>query len=426
MEVLIVKRGFKMLLLPAVLWTVQASADVTLKLVEVITSPQRTETLQALIDQFSAANPDVDVEIISLPWGQAFEKLATMVAGGEVPDVVEMPDTWVALYANNNQLENLDPYLQNWAETAELTDRTQQMARRVNGISYMIPYGFYLRALFYNKKLFREAGVDAPPKTMADFMTAAQKVSQLPGKYGYCMRGSTGGINGWIMFAATMNGTNEFFDEEGNSRINEPGSVAGIQFMIDLYQKGYAPKDSINWTFNEIVSGFYSGTCAMLDQDPDALIAVAENMETDDFAVAPMPLGPADKAFPTIGFAGWSMFSSSEYKAEAWKLIAHLSSRASNLVWSKRVGVIPIHKGAEQDPYFATEQFAGWFVELNDERYVPTIMPTYLEEWGSFASVISIPSAQEALLNVTSAQRLADRWAEVLTDAQKKWLRTHK
>ena len=47
----------------------------------------------------------------------------------------------------------------------------------------------------------------------------------------------------------------------------------GIQFLLDIYQKGYAPKDSVNWGFNEIVAGFYSGTCAMLDQDPDALIA---------------------------------------------------------------------------------------------------------------------------------------------------------
>ena len=67
-------------------------------------------------------------------------------------------------------------------------------------------------------------------------------------------------------------------------------------------------RDSVNWGFNEIVAGFYSGTCAMLDQDPDALIAIAERMPAEDFAVAPMPLGPAGKSFPTIGYAGWSMF----------------------------------------------------------------------------------------------------------------------
>jgi multiple sugar transport system substrate-binding protein len=261
---------------------------------------------------------------------------------------------------------------------------------------------------------------------MEDFMTAAKKVSALPDKYGYCLHGGAGGINSWLMFAAAMNGTNEFFDEAGNSRINEPDSVAGIQFLIDVYQNGYAPKDSINWGFGETVAAFYSGSCAMLDQDPDALALIAQNMAADDFAVAPMPLGPAGKAFPTIGFAGWSMLSTSEDKKEAWQLISYLSSRGGNLTWSKQVGVIPVYQGAEKHPYFAGAHFQGWFTELNDERYVPTLMPTYLDGWATFADVIATQSSQEALLNVTSARRVADRWAEELTQARKKWRRTGK
>jgi multiple sugar transport system substrate-binding protein len=160
----------------------------------------------------------------------------------------------------------------------------------------------------------------------------------------------------------------------------------------------------------------------MLDQDPDALIAIAERMDPGDFAVAPMPLGPAGKSFPTIGYAGWSMFTAAEDKDAAWNLIAHLSSRESNLEWSKFVGVIPIHKGAEQDPAFQGEQYAGWFTELNDERWQPTVMPTYLEEFGYFADVLVVQSGQEALLGERTAEDVATEWADYLTAAQKKWL----
>ena len=113
--------------------------------------------------------------------------------------------------------------------------------------------------------------------------------------------------------------------------------MKGFQFLVDLYQKGYAPKDAVNWGFNEIVAGFYSGTCAMLDQDPDALISIAEKMDKNDFAVAPMPVGPSGKSFPTIGYAGWAMFSASQHKDDAWKLIAHLSNAkyryVSRAIW---------------------------------------------------------------------------------------------
>lgn len=404
----------------AALLSTAAYAETTLKLVEVITSPERTEVLKGMVAEFEKQNPGVTVEITSLPWGQAFEKLATMVSGGDIPDVVEMPDTWLALYAGSGQLASLEGHIASWDNGATLTEKTLAMGRQA-GDAYMIPYGFYLRAMFYNKKLLAEAGVAEPPKTMEEFMAASEAVSRLDGKYGYCLRGGPGGTNGWIMMAATMNGTNEFFTADGKSRVNEPGSVAGIQFLIDMYQKGYAPKDSVNWGFNEIVAGFYSGTCAFLDQDPDALIAIAERMPAEDFAVIPMPVGPSGKAFPTIGFAGWSIFKATQYEDEAWKLVASLSSPEANATWAKRVGVIPIHKGADQDPFFKTEQFKGWFEELNGEQYVPTVMPTYLEQWGYFGSTVVLESAQQALLGQRTAQDVADEWAAFLTDEQAKW-----
>src|SRR6204780_3317439 len=159
-------------------------AATTLKLVEVITSPERTETLKAIIKPFEDANPDVRVEVTSLPWGPSFEKFATMVAAGDTPDVVEMPDLWLALYANNSMLESLEPYLKTWEHTPELNQRTLQLARVISYTAYLLPYGFYLRALYYNKKMFAASGVSGPPKTLDEFVALAKKVSSLPGKYG--------------------------------------------------------------------------------------------------------------------------------------------------------------------------------------------------------------------------------------------------
>jgi len=170
-----------------------AFADTTLKLVEVITSPERTETLKSIVGKFEAANPGTKVDIISLPWNEAFQKFATMVSAGDVPDVMEMPDTWLSLYANNGMLESLEPYLEKWEHTKELTPRALELGRDVKNTAYMLPYGFYLRAMFYNKKLLSEAGVAAPPKTLEEFTAASEKVSKLSGKYGYCMRGGPGG-----------------------------------------------------------------------------------------------------------------------------------------------------------------------------------------------------------------------------------------
>jgi len=403
-----------------------ALAQTTLKLTEVITSPERTETLKSIVKSFEDANAGVKVEITSLPWSQAFEKFATMVSAGDTPDVVEMPDRWLSLYANNGVLESLEPYLKAWPNTAGLNDRALEVGRSVKNTAYTIPYGFYLRAMFYNKKLFEQAGVKEPPKTLEEFEDVSKKVSAIAGKYGYCMRGGPGGLNGWVMFGATMAGDNAFFKQDGTSTFAEEGWVKGVTYLTDIYRKGYAPKDSVNWGFNEIVAGFYSSTCAMLDQDPDALIAIAERMKPEEYGVAPFPKGPAGKAFPTLGYAGWSMFANSTNKELSWKLLAALAGPEGNIAWNKKTGALPIYKSAENDPFYAGPQFKGWFEELADRNIVPTIMPTYLQEFAFFADSLAVKTSQQALLGQLAPKDMAAQWADYMTKAQKKHLASSK
>jgi multiple sugar transport system substrate-binding protein len=406
----------------AMLMASQAQADTTLKLTEVITSPERTEVLKKIVKTFEDANPGTKVEITSLPWGQAFEKFATMVSAGDTPDVVEMPDRWLSLYANKGMLESLEPYLAKWEHTGELNDRTLEMGRYVNKTAYALPYGFYLRALFYNKKLFAQAGIAAPPKTMAEFVDDAKKISAIEGKYGYCLRGGPGGLNGWMMLGATGAGDGTFFKPDGTSTAADPGWVKGMSTLVDIYKNGYAPKDSVNWGFNEIVAGFYSGTCAMLDQDPDALIAIAQRMNKDDYDVVPMPKGEAGKAFPTIGYGSWSMFANSKNKDLAWKLIATLDGPEGNIAWNHFIGALPIYKSATSDPSYADPKYKGWFDELADKDEAPLVMPTYLQEFAFFADSIAVKTTQQALLGQLSVDDMAKQWSDYLSKAQKKFM----
>lgn len=225
-----------------------------------------------------------------------------------------------------------------------------------------------------------------------------------------------------MMFGAIMSGSDVFFNEDGTSTANSEGWVDGFTWLIDIYKDGLAPKDSVNWGFNEIVAGFYSGTCAFLDQDPDALIAISERMSADDFGVTTMPKGPSGKTFPTIGYAGWSMMAASENKDLAWKLISALDGPEGNNEWNKRTGALPVHTSAEKDPFYASAQFKGWFEQLEDPDAIPISMPTYLEEFAFFKDSLAIKTTQEALLGDITPEQLADQWADYLTKAQQKFL----
>ena len=82
-----------------------------------------------------------------------------MVQSGQVPDVAEVPDKWVGLYGSLNKLVDLTPYLNQTDASKNYTDLTWTAAKSYKGTPYVIPYGFYIRALYYNKALFKQAGI---------------------------------------------------------------------------------------------------------------------------------------------------------------------------------------------------------------------------------------------------------------------------
>lgn len=402
----------------------QRGSSNKLILVEVISSPHRSKLLRQQLDDFESKYPGIKVEVISLPWGQAFEKLSMMVRGGTIPDVIEMPDFWASRYIKAGLLENLQSLFDDFFLNADFSQDLLKYAhlKRAQGL-YVLPYGSYLRALIYNKKIFAAAGIKNLPVTFDDFVKVSAKISQLPDKYGFCFHGSRGGAVFFYWLATTMNGSVEHFDKRHQSIFNKPKVIESLKIIKKMYLKGYFPKDSINWGFNETVAGFYANRCAMLHQSPDALLALKKRMRDEDYASMPMPLGPSGKSFPHLGFIGWSIFKQSSKRDQAWLLIEHLLSKANNKAWSIQAGIVPVYKDVAKNIFAKGEHNQGWYKEIADERWQYMINPNYLDGIDYFDSVIMIQSAQEMLLGSKTVEEVAAIWAEFLTDAEQKWLK---
>ncbi|MBT6032134.1 MAG: sugar ABC transporter substrate-binding protein [Kordiimonadaceae bacterium] len=407
-----------------VIWQATSDKDHdpnNLLIVEVNTSPERTRLLRNQLDSFEADNPNMKVDVISLSWGQAFEKIGMMIAGGRAPDVVEMPDFWLSRYVSAGQIADMTPYIDTASFDDDIEGDTFSYGS-INETLYTIPYGYYLRALIYNKKIFKEAGIEKPPLTLSEFYQTSAKISELPGVSGFCHHGGRGGPVFYYWLMTTMNGSDQFFDAEGNSTFYNQGAIDGLTMIRDLYVNGYAPKDSINWGFNETVSGFYSGTCAMLHQTPDSLSALKKRMDEEDYASSPMPLGPSGKSFPHLGYIGWSVMEQSAKKEAAFKLVKHLLKRDNNQNWAEGSGLVPIYTGISEDIFAASEIGQGWLQTTQDDRWSYLINPNYLPEIAEFDSITVVQSGQAMMLGEKTPEETAKMWADVLTAAQKRYL----
>jgi multiple sugar transport system substrate-binding protein len=132
---------------------------------------------KALVDTFKQKYPGADAEVLSDPFMTWLDKYQVMFAAGNSPDVVLIGVANVPALSNAGYLMDLGPRLGN--------DYFDQFVPGVLGMytwqgnHYATPYTMDTRVLYYNKDLFKKAGLnpDAPPKTWAEYLAYAKALT---------------------------------------------------------------------------------------------------------------------------------------------------------------------------------------------------------------------------------------------------------
>lgn len=126
------------------------------------------EAMREIVEEFNRSQEDIRVDY--LPVSQIERKLMLAIAGGNPPDVAGLYCHLIPAYAENNALMPLDGFLAGSAVSAENYLPVFWEAGRHRGFTWALPTTPSTLALYWNKKLFREAGLDpeCPPRSLAD------------------------------------------------------------------------------------------------------------------------------------------------------------------------------------------------------------------------------------------------------------------
>ena len=139
----------------------------------------RLDAMDRLIALFEAENPDINVIHTNFPYAQYRTKVAASVAAGEGPDVVQLYYGWLGDYLEAGILK---PFPQQSFPHSEIENNLFSMigAMKVDGDYYALPTAVRSLGLFWNKKLFREAGLDPekPPQTLDELVDYAKKLTK--------------------------------------------------------------------------------------------------------------------------------------------------------------------------------------------------------------------------------------------------------
>lgn len=400
----------------------QAGGKIKISYLETQPAEAKTELTKKMIEGFMAENPDIEVDFISVPNDQAKEKLFNLAAANQLPDVVEMNDSWLASLAAAGHLEDLGSYADQWSEKENIVDAAFQVGSSMNDTLYFLPYGLYGTVVYYNTEMLKSAGME-PPTTQEEFYEVAKAMTEKnDGKFGYAMRGGMYGPTHAIMWMLSELGVPYVIDPDtGKSILDSPEAIKGLEKYAKIYQDGYASPDTISWAFRECVEGFTTGSAGMLIQSNEVVQICNEKMGEGAFDTTMLPVGASGKAYDTSGQNGYSMSAKSANKEAAWKLLSYLLDPEVSRDFIITTGFTPINTKLADDPAFSEGPIKTYYEQIQSENVEFAKLPVYLPEWGEVVGEYGTGEIQKMLLGDQTPEQTAKNLAAFLNDAEAKY-----
>ncbi|MCG8572657.1 MAG: extracellular solute-binding protein [Spirochaetes bacterium] len=368
-------------------------------------NPEETKTLETLVSKFKAENPEVEVQMEMVPFDGARQKFDTAAQAGNAPDVLRCEIAWTPNFADKGYLADL---------TDIVTDTNDYLNaplnyNKYNDKLYGVPHVTDCLALFYNKRILKEAGLN-PPTTMDELISVAKKLTK-GDKYGFFMRGDSYWLQAFIWAFG-----GEIVSNDKVIQVNTPESISGIDFVINTLQKsGVMPVDTdFANDYVTAMNGFKEGKYAMIINGPWATADVLSGPEFQDpsnFGVAVIPKGPTGKYGSPVGGHNYVVSSDSKNIELAVKFINLINSTEAQVTLSVKNNLLPTRYSAYDDSQVASNELVQSFkAQLEVARNRPVI-PEGSEIFNDFTEQF-----QKAWKHEISAQEAGDAIAQAWAD----------
>ena len=260
--------------------------------------------VDALVAAWNDKNPDRKIHLTYIPHTEMVPKIAQAIASGEVPDLMGMDLIYGPQFEAAGQLVDItdligsDPSLKT-ASPGHMAVSTYE------GRLYGVPLYADVSALFYNKDLFRKAGLDPerPPTSLAEIRQYADKITALGGDVkGYFLPGSCAGCNiftvGPLMWAS---GATIEPKDANDEPLQGEGVKEVLQWARDMIKAGDVHEDARSENGETFHLRFGSGKVGMMGTGNFNIALVKEQNPNMDFGVA---LLPGVKSGQVSSFAG--------------------------------------------------------------------------------------------------------------------------
>jgi multiple sugar transport system substrate-binding protein len=297
-----------------------SSASIDIRFANFIDPTQLPLVKSTVLPAFNKAYPGVSVSFEPIPDSRV--KAVTQIAAGTAADVFNLGDGDVGWYEDRNALENLTPYAKAAGFSfSQYVPSTLILGHTANGGQYALPKDYSSLAVYYNKDMFKAAGLPMPSAnwTWDEFRNDAIKLTK-NGVEGF----TAGGDWSRLVDAVVRSLGGRLISPDGRTvmgYMNSAASVKAVSFWVNLFTKD---KVALTPTEAKAINGdeFASGKAAMNITGIWPSLGATGYRKTLKFnwGVAPFPRGTASAN--TICWAGFVMSKATKHPREAFGLIS--------------------------------------------------------------------------------------------------------
>jgi multiple sugar transport system substrate-binding protein len=362
---------------------------------------EQQKTWNQLFARFSQQHPEIKLKAEGIPlqnWGEFFNKLSTRIAGGQIPDVIQVATEGQRLFASKGLLAPLDDYLSK--DKSVIDEYYGDMDPNLiewntkhsspDGKTYYLPGEFNTMCMWYSKELFAKAGVAEPTAkwTWDDFRTACEQIKAKTGAWGYATEAAYfAAIMPWLL----TNGTSSFTDDWSAPTYNSPQAIEAAEFNRALVVDKRAPPPG--GTFDAFTAAA-QGKLAMFGGGRWPIISIRNLKFQNKMGIVSWPV-KAKQGSP-VGWNGYPIMKGSKKKDDAWTFIKFLISKEGSSYFAQLGGtIVPARKSVASSKEFLTDAPKG-----TESLYQAL----------SYATPIPSPDKGAAVQKV-----IEDGWKQVLT-----------
>jgi ABC-type sugar transport system permease subunit/ABC-type glycerol-3-phosphate transport system substrate-binding protein len=362
----------------------RAQERITLRLTDWADS-EELRLSEAALDAFRKAHPTIDVQYEPNPGRQYEEKILTALAADSPPDVFLLDSKLIPTFTNKQVLLDLAPYARAMRiDTAQWFSNVLAIARKGDAL-YAFPKGFTPLMIYYNKSVFRDAGVAFPSDdwTWDDFLSTARRLTRTgdgrPDRYGTSF---TNYYFYWIPWVWSAGG--DVVSPEGTRAtgyLDGERTRAALQWLIDLRTLHRVAPDAGTWVQSEKTGSgpalFASGVIAMTVDGhwrmPSFLRYRKER--SLDFGVAPLPRHRSGGKVNVMYESGWCVPVNTPHPAEAALLASFMAGETASRIRAESMLELPAVRSVAEES--AKNDSTGM------ERMFAREIPFCRQPWGS-------------------------------------------